>query len=97
MLAGIGVPFEAIGSAVESLNRYRNEPVGRIRLNVLEHASALLLGPVMPIFVERYPEIEVEVMVTNHLVDVTAQLRADVARTGLRARPADRQRPSFAE
>lgn len=73
LLAGIGAPFEAIGVAAEGLNRYRADPTGKIRLNVLEHASALLLGPVMPIFVERYPEIEVDVTVTNTLVDVTAQ------------------------
>jgi len=73
LLAGIAAPFEAIGSAVEDLNRYRTKPIGRIRLNVLEHASALLLGPVMPVFVERYPEIEVDIAVTNHLVDVIAQ------------------------
>lgn len=73
LLAQIDAPFEAIRSAVEGLNRYRAEPMGKIRLNVLEHASALLLGPVMPVFVERYPEIEVEVTVTNQLVDVTAR------------------------
>jgi DNA-binding transcriptional LysR family regulator len=73
LLAGIGTPFEAIGWAVEGLNRYRAEPSGRIRLNVMEHASSLLLGPVMPTFVERYPDIEIDVTVTNHLVDVTAQ------------------------
>jgi DNA-binding transcriptional LysR family regulator len=73
LLAGIDAPFEAINSAVERLNRYRAEPMGKIRLNVLEHASSLLLGPVLPIFVERYPEIEVEVTVTNQLVGVIAR------------------------
>lgn len=68
----IGEPFEAIGAAVEALNRYRDDPAGRIRLNVLEHASSLLLGPVLPVFVDRYPDIEIEVAVTNHLVDVIA-------------------------
>ena len=66
-------PFDAIGNAVEGLNRYRDEPAGRISLNVLEHASALLLVPVLPVFVERYPGIAVDVTVTNHLVDVVAQ------------------------
>ena len=66
-------PFEEIGSAVEALNRYRDEPAGRIRLNVLEHAGSLLLGPVLPIFIERYPHIEVDVAISNHLVDVVAQ------------------------
>jgi DNA-binding transcriptional LysR family regulator len=73
LLAAIGAPFEAIGSAVEALNRYRDEPAGRIRLNVLEHASSLLLAPVLPIFVDRYPEIQLDVVVSNHLVDVIAE------------------------
>jgi DNA-binding transcriptional LysR family regulator len=73
LLAGIDAPFDAIGAAVEGLNRHRGEPTGRIRLNVLEHASSLLLAPVLPVFVERYPDIEIAVTVTNHLVDVIAQ------------------------
>ena len=59
LFAAVEAPFEAIGSAAEALNRYRGEPVGRIRLNVLQHASALLLAPVLPIFVDRYPGIEI--------------------------------------
>lgn len=72
LLAGIAAPFEAIGSAVAMLDRYRAEPAGRIRLNVLEHASSLLLAPVLPAFMERYPDIAVDVTVSNHLVDVIA-------------------------
>lgn len=73
LVAAISEPFQAIGSAVEALNRFRDEPAGRIRLNVLEHASSLLLGPVLPTFVERYPDIEIDVVVSNHLVDVIAE------------------------
>jgi DNA-binding transcriptional LysR family regulator len=71
--AAITGPFDAIGVAVEALNRFRADPVGRIRLNVLEHASSLLLGPVLPGFVDRYPDIEIDVSVSNHLVDVIGQ------------------------
>lgn len=71
--AALTGPFEAIGTAVEGLNRYRDEPAGRISLNVMEHASALLLAPVLPVFVERYPGIVVDVAITNHMVDVVAQ------------------------
>lgn len=66
-------PFDAIGNAVEGLNRYRDEPAGRISLNVLEHASALLLAPVLPVFVDRHPGIAIDVTVTNDLVDVVAR------------------------
>src|SRR4051794_40147390 len=71
--AALAAPFDAIGTAVEGLNRYRSQAARRIRLNVLEHASTLLLAPVLPVFVERYPAIEVDVAVSNHLVDVVAQ------------------------
>jgi DNA-binding transcriptional LysR family regulator len=71
--AALTGPFDAIGTAVEGLNRYRDDPAGRISLNVMEHASSLLLAPVMPVFVERYPGIAVEVAITNHMVDVVAQ------------------------
>ena len=70
LFAALKGPFEAIELAIEALNRHRGDPVGRIRINVMQHASALLLAPVLPIFVERYPEIEIDVQVSNHLLDV---------------------------
>jgi DNA-binding transcriptional LysR family regulator len=70
LFGALDTPFEAIGSAIEAMNRHRGKPAGRIRLNVMEHASALLLAPVLPTFVERYPEIEVDIRVSNHLLDV---------------------------
>jgi DNA-binding transcriptional LysR family regulator len=71
--AALTAPFAAIGTAVEGLNRYRDKPAGRISLNVMEQASSLLLAPVLPVFVERYPGIAIDVTITNHLVDVVAQ------------------------
>lgn len=65
--------FDAIGKAVEVLNRFRDAPAGRIRLNVPEDAATLLLAPVMPIFVDRYPDIEVELCISNRMVDVIDQ------------------------
>jgi DNA-binding transcriptional LysR family regulator len=70
--AAILGPFDAIASAAEALNRFRDEPAGRIRLNVLEHAGSLLLAPVLPTFVDRYPDIDIDVAITNHMVDVVA-------------------------
>lgn len=71
--AAITGPFGAIGDAVEGLNRFRDAPTGRIRLNVPEHAACLLLGPVLPTFIERYPDIDLDLSVSNHIVDVIAQ------------------------
>jgi DNA-binding transcriptional LysR family regulator len=73
LYAALTGPFDAIGMAVEGLNRHRDEPAGRISLNVMELASSLLLAPVLPVFVDRYPGIAIDITVTNRFVDVVAQ------------------------
>ncbi len=73
LYAMIEGPLDAISQAAEHLNRYRDEPAGRIRISVLDDASTLLLGPVMPVFVERYPDVEVDISVDNRLIDVTGR------------------------
>jgi DNA-binding transcriptional LysR family regulator len=70
--ASIEGPLETVGEAAENLNRFRDAPAGRVRINVLEDAVPLLLNPVMPIFVERYPDVAVDISVSNQLVDVIA-------------------------
>lgn len=73
LYAALAGPFDAIGTAVEGLNRHRDEPAGRISLNVMELASSLLLSSVLPVFVDRYPGIAIDITVTNRFVDVVAQ------------------------
>ena len=68
--ATIEAPMLAIEAAAENLNRYRDAPAGRVRINVLEDAVGLLLEPVMPTFVDRYPEVEIDVSVSNRMIDV---------------------------
>jgi DNA-binding transcriptional LysR family regulator len=72
LYASIEGPVEAISDAAKNLNRYRDAPAGRVRISVPGDAVALLLEPVMPIFVDRYPEVEVDVSVSNQLIDVIA-------------------------
>lgn len=66
-------PLETIDAAFEQLNLYRDAPAGRIRLNVAVEAATLLLGPVLPVFFERYPDVELDIAATNRIVDVTEQ------------------------
>lgn len=37
-------PIDEIGQAMQVLNRFRDKPTGRIRLNILSDAADLLLG-----------------------------------------------------
>jgi len=68
--ASIEEPLERIELAAENLNRFRDQPAGRVRINVLEDAVSLLLAPVLPTFVTRYPEVEIDINVNNRLIDV---------------------------
>jgi DNA-binding transcriptional LysR family regulator len=70
LYAAIEGPLASIAYASDTLDRYRNKPAGRVRINVLEDAFTLLLDPVMPVFIERYPEVEVDISVSNRMIDV---------------------------
>lgn len=70
--ASIEGPLQTVGEAAENLNRFRDAPMGRVRINILEDAVPLLLDPVMPILADRYPEVEVDISVSNRLIDVIA-------------------------
>lgn len=69
----IGKPFESIDRALEDLDRFRDAPRGRVRLNVVADAAPLLVGPVMGVFADRYPEIEVDIVVSNRMLDVVGE------------------------
>ncbi|MCS0504176.1 LysR substrate-binding domain-containing protein [Ancylobacter mangrovi] len=64
--------FEAIGDALGALDLHRRYPVGRLRLNVPHDAARLLLAPVIGEFVERYPQIHLDVIADDRPVDIVA-------------------------
>ncbi|AKJ69515.1 hypothetical protein PATSB16_38570 [Pandoraea thiooxydans] len=65
--------FHTIGEALDQLERYRGSPAGRLRLNVPRDASRLLLSPVLPAFFSAYPDIQLDITVDDHLVDIIAE------------------------
>jgi DNA-binding transcriptional LysR family regulator len=68
--AAILEPFDEIGRAVDVLNRFRDAPMGRIRLSVPTEAAEFLVGPVIATFLDRYPDVEIEISVSNRMIDV---------------------------
>lgn len=72
LYATIDDPLDQIAEASENLNRFRDAPAGRVRISVLEDAVPLLLDPVMPLFVDRYPEVSIDISVSNRMIDVIA-------------------------
>ena len=68
--AAIQAPFNEIGQALDVVNRFRDAPMGRVRLSVPTDAADHLVAPVLSTFVERYPDVELEVSVSNRMIDV---------------------------
>ncbi|WEJ91153.1 MAG: LysR family transcriptional regulator [Klebsiella huaxiensis] len=69
----VSEPVATIDAAIEQLNQFRDSPAGRIRLNVAVEAATLLLAPILPIFAERYPDIELDIAASNSIIDVTEE------------------------
>lgn len=68
----LGDGFATIGAAIDQLDRYRTSPIGRLRINVPRDASRLLIGPILPAFIEAYPEIQLDITVDDRLIDIVA-------------------------
>jgi DNA-binding transcriptional LysR family regulator len=68
--AAVVGPFEEIGRAVDVVNQFRDAPMGRVKLSVPSEAATFLIGPVMATFLERYPDVEIEISVSNRMIDV---------------------------
>lgn len=66
----ISKPIAQIDQAVEVLNRYRDQPAGKLRLNVFSDAALLILAPVLSEYGRRFPGIEVEMCNSNAMLDL---------------------------
>lgn len=65
--------FREIGDALDEINRMRDRPVGRLRLNVLSDGARLIMARHLPKFLSQYPEVEVEISVDDRMVDIVSE------------------------
>lgn len=72
LLASLRPAFQEIDQSLTSIGELRERPAGTIRLTTTEHAAHELLWPSLKPFLERYPEINVEVSVDSGLADIVA-------------------------
>lgn len=61
-----------VEAAVDVVNRFRERPMGTLRLNVPVSAARLVLPSILPRFLVEYPDIRVEVVTEESFVDVLA-------------------------
>lgn len=72
LLARLGPALGQIDSALEAVNDYRAQPQGLLRLNVPRTAAYLLLMPLLPGFLQRYPGIQLDMVCDDNLVDIVS-------------------------
>lgn len=70
LLSRLGPALGQIDNALEAVNDYRAQPQGLLRLNVPRTAAYLLLMPLLPGFLQRYPGIQLDVVCDDTLVDI---------------------------
>jgi DNA-binding transcriptional LysR family regulator len=69
-LAGARPGLDALAQAVEGIDEARDKPAGLLRLNLSRVSAELLLYPHFGDFAEAYPDITLEFVYDNRLVDL---------------------------
>lgn len=59
-----------VDAALDALNNFRNTPGGTLRLNVPVSAARLVLPAIVPGFLKRYPDIQLEVVAESNVQDI---------------------------
>lgn len=72
LLARLGPALADIQAGLTEVAEFRERPAGRLRLNVPRSAARLAIGPRIGGFLRAYPDIRVEVVADNNLVDIIA-------------------------
>ena len=73
LLESAGPPLGQVIAAFREVSAKPGEPVGRLRLSVPRLALPFVIEPVLPTFRARYPRVEVEIDVSDRLVDLVSE------------------------
>jgi DNA-binding transcriptional LysR family regulator len=71
--ASLASAFDAIASALDGVNQFRDTPFGKVRLNVPNSIAPFVLGNVLGPLISAHPHIQLEVIATDRLVDIVEE------------------------
>jgi DNA-binding transcriptional LysR family regulator len=72
LFARVSPAFRDIEDALEDLNTFRGKPIGTLRLNSARQSARLVLLPIITKFLKAYPDIRVDLVINDALVDVVS-------------------------
>jgi DNA-binding transcriptional LysR family regulator len=61
-----------LGATFEDVNGFQQQPSGTLRINTAEPTARWLLQHAVPVFLDRYPDVALDLFVDNGLVDIVA-------------------------
>jgi DNA-binding transcriptional LysR family regulator len=71
--AALSPAFDGIGTALEGLNQFRDTPFGKVRINVPNSIAPFVIGPVLGPLITANPNLELEIVATDRLVDIAEE------------------------
>jgi DNA-binding transcriptional LysR family regulator len=64
--------FGEVEAALDVVNHFRDRPAGTLRINVPANVARTVLAPIIFPFLERFPDIHLEIVVEDSFVDLLA-------------------------
>lgn len=73
LLAQLSPAFDDIGAALDALNQFRDTPFGKVRINAPNSVAPFVLGPVVGKLIAENPNLELEIIATDRLIDIVEE------------------------
>jgi DNA-binding transcriptional LysR family regulator len=73
LLRNAGPRFEEIEAELAAISELREKPAGTIRITATDYAADTILWPKLTKFLQRYPDIKVEITIDYGLTDIVAE------------------------
>src|SRR5260221_11919275 len=72
LFARISPAFRDIDDALEDLNNFRGKPAGTLRFSAARQSAQLVLLPIVTRFLKSFPDVSVELMINEALIDMVS-------------------------
>jgi DNA-binding transcriptional LysR family regulator len=73
MLRSLRPALEDISSGVDAVGALRGKPSGTVRITATKHAVSTVVMPMLPDFLASHPDIRVDMLVDDSLIDIVAE------------------------
>jgi DNA-binding transcriptional LysR family regulator len=73
LLSQLAPAFGEIGAALDALNQYRDTPFGKVRINAPTSIAPAVFAPALGPLLVQNPDLELEIVTTDRLVDIVEE------------------------